>query len=53
MMCTIDSLFYDLLVHVYLFHVLYFEVVNSGDGGARGVNTNFYLMDGEGVTHIF
>jgi hypothetical protein len=36
MTCIIDSLFYKLLVHVCLFHALYCDVVNSGDGGVRG-----------------
>ena len=53
MTCIIDSLFYKLLVHVCLFHALYCDVVNSGDGGVRGgANNNFHLMKG-GVTHIF
>ena len=34
MTCIIDSLFYNLLVHVCLFHGLYCEVLNSGDGGS-------------------
>ena len=52
MTCIIDSLFYNLLVHVCLFHALYCEVVNSGDGGVRGVNNNFHLMKG-GNTYFF
>ena len=35
MTCIIDSLFYDLLVHVCLFHALYCELINSEDSGVR------------------
>ena len=54
MTCINDSLFYDVHIHVCMFHTLYCDVVNSGEGGVECVgllSINFYLMEGGG--HIF